>query len=41
MFAVPTKELGGGRLGDVRAFTGIGSYLTGATRLLDTVRLAR
>lgn len=43
VFAVPTSEIGvrGGELRDVRAFTGVGSYLTGVTRVLDTVRLVR
>lgn len=42
--AVPLRELGAanvGRLSDVRAFTGLGSYLTGVTKVLDAVRLAR
>lgn len=42
--AVPLEALGlknGGKLSDVEAFTAVGSYLTGATQILDSVRLSR
>lgn len=40
VFAIPMNGFGGGRLSDVRAFTGAGTYLGGATKLLDSLRLA-
>jgi hypothetical protein len=42
VFSLPLEEIGlekGGELKDVVAFSGIGSYLTGATKVLDRVRI--
>lgn len=42
VFSLPLEEVGledGGELKDVVAFSGLGSYLTGPTKVLDTVRL--
>lgn len=42
VFSLPLDEIGledGGHLKGVTAFSGLGSYLTGATKVLDTVKL--
>ena len=42
VFSLPLAEIGlenGGQLSDIEAFSAIGSYLTGATKVLDTVRI--
>ncbi|MGH2755244.1 MAG: TolB family protein [Actinomycetota bacterium] len=44
VFSLPLEEIGlenGGDLKDVTAFSGIGSYLTGASKVLDRVVLSR
>lgn len=42
VFSLPLKEIGlqdGGKLKNVKAFSGLGSYLTGATKIFDSVQL--
>lgn len=42
VFSLPLEEIGlkdGGKLRDVKAFSALGSYLTGATEILDSVKL--
>ena len=42
VFALPLSEIGleaGGRISNVTAFTGLGTYLSGATRILDSAVL--
>lgn len=44
VFTLPLTDIGaqsGGRLSGLNAFTGIGSYLTGAAKVLDTIALSR
>jgi Tol biopolymer transport system component len=44
VFALPLKDIGlqvGGRLSGLNAFTAAGSYLTGATHVLDQIALSR
>ncbi|MGH2755516.1 MAG: hypothetical protein ACRDLB_13950 [Actinomycetota bacterium] len=42
VFSLPLREIGlekGGKLRGITAFSGVGSYLTGASKILDAVRL--
>lgn len=44
VFSLPLEEIGlagGGEIRDVVAFSSVGTYATGATRVLDEVRLGR
>jgi len=44
VFALPLRDLGlqgGGRLSGLQAFTGVGSYLTGAAQVVDEIALSQ